>query len=86
MSIFCNNKKPKSERNIYLGLELFEGKWATEVAIKTKCLDRYVVSTEDKKVVRITREYCAEDLNRPYKLSTDKRASVRIRQKIFIIL
>jgi CMP-N-acetylneuraminic acid synthetase len=55
MSIFCNNKKPESNRNISLGFELFAGKWAIEAAIKSQCLDRYVVSTEEKEAVRIAR-------------------------------
>lgn len=81
MSIFCNNKKPESNRNISPGFELFAGKWAIEVAIKSKRPDRYVVSTEDKEVVRIVREHGTEDLNHPYKLATVKRARVRFRQK-----
>jgi hypothetical protein len=36
MSIFCNNKNPESERKISPDFELFAGKWAIEMAIKSK--------------------------------------------------
>ena len=72
LSILCNNKNHESERNLSLDFELFVGKWAIEVAIKSKCPDRYVVSTEDNEAARIAREYGTEDIHRPHKLKTDR--------------
>jgi CMP-N-acetylneuraminic acid synthetase len=81
LSILCNNN-PESERKISLNFELFAGKWTIEVAIKSKCPDRYAVSTEDKEAARITRGYVTEDIHRRCELATDKHARVRFLRKL----
>lgn len=46
--------------------------WTIEAAQKSKLLDRFVVSTEDKEIAEIAREYGAEVIDRPKGLADDK--------------
>jgi len=45
--------------------------YVIEAAIKSKMFDKVVVSTEDKEIASISREYGAEMIDRPDELSTD---------------
>jgi len=52
--------------------------WTIESAKKSKLLDRYVVSTEDREIARIARKYGAEVLDRPKELATDKATALSV--------
>ncbi|MHC4585474.1 MAG: hypothetical protein ACYS3N_13155 [Planctomycetota bacterium] len=87
LSILCNNKNLESERKISLDFELFIGEWSVEVAVKSICPDRYIVSTEGKEAARISGEYGTEDIHRPYELVTDKReGNILSKSKISILI
>lgn len=46
--------------------------WAIKTAIKSKCFDKIIVSTDDKKIAKIAKKYSAETpFLRPKNLSTD---------------
>lgn len=52
--------------------------WTIEVAKKSKYLDRYIVSTEDKGIAAVAKKYNAETLKRPDNLSTDKASTLSV--------
>lgn len=52
--------------------------WTIEVALKSKYLDRVVVSTEDKKIAEISRKYGAEVIKRSKNLATDKTKTISV--------
>ena len=52
--------------------------WAIEAALKSKLIDRYVVSTEDEEIARVAREYGAEVLLRPAELATDEASTLSV--------
>lgn len=54
--------------------------WTIEAARKSKCLDRYVVSTEDKEIAEIAKQYGAEVLDRPMELATDEASTMGVLQ------
>ena len=54
--------------------------WTIDVAKKSKLLDRYIVSTEDKKVAEIARKYGAEIIYRPPELATDEASTASVLQ------
>ncbi len=54
--------------------------WTIEAAQKSKLLNRYVVSTEDKEIAKISRDYGAEILNRPKELATDDASTINVLQ------
>jgi len=56
--------------------------WSIEAAIKSKSLDRYVVSTEDKEIAGIAKRYGAEILNRPMELATDEATTLSVLQHV----
>ncbi len=47
-----------------------------EAALKSKCIDRVVVSTEDKEIAEISREYGAEIIERPKELAKDESSTI----------
>jgi N-acylneuraminate cytidylyltransferase len=55
--------------------------WTIEAAQKSKLLDRYIVSTEDKEIVEIASKYGAEVLTRPKKLATDTATTLSVLQQ-----
>jgi len=59
----------------YKNLEILGDKpllaWPIETAKKTNEVDRIIVSTDDKKIANIAKEYKAEVYHRPAELSTD---------------
>jgi len=51
-----------------------------EVARASKLLDRYVVSTEDAEIAKVTREMGVEVLDRPAALATDEATTLSVLQ------
>jgi len=47
-----------------------------EAALKSKCIDRVVVSTEDKEIAEISREYGAEIIERPEEFAKDESSTI----------
>lgn len=56
--------------------------WTIETAKKSKLLDRYIVSTEDKEIAEISKKYGAEVLNRPKELATDEATALSVFQDV----
>jgi len=52
--------------------------WTIEAAQQSLLLDRWVVSTEDPEIARISRLYGAEILNRPPQLATDTTPTLHV--------
>lgn len=56
--------------------------WTIEAAKKVKQLDRYIVSTEDKEIARISDEFGAEVLFRPPQLADDQTSTLNVLQHV----
>ena len=56
--------------------------WTIEAAKKSRLLDRYVVSTEDKEIAEISKQYGAEVIDRPPELATDEATTLSVMQDI----
>jgi len=56
--------------------------WTIEAARQSKLLDRYVVSTEDKQIAEISRNYGAEVIERPAELATDGASTLPVLQNV----
>lgn len=54
--------------------------WTIEAAQNSKLLDRYIVSTEDKKIAMVSRKYGAQVLDRPVELATDEAPTISVLQ------
>jgi CMP-N-acetylneuraminic acid synthetase len=54
--------------------------WTMEAARASKLLDRYVVSTEDDEIAKVTREMGVEVLDRPAALATDEATTLSVLQ------
>jgi CMP-N,N'-diacetyllegionaminic acid synthase len=54
--------------------------WTMEAARASKLLDRYVVSTEDAEIAKVTREMGVEVLDRPGALATDEATTLSVLQ------
>jgi len=52
--------------------------WTIEAAQQSVLMDRWVVSTEDPEIARISRRYGAEILNRPPQLATDTTPTLHV--------
>lgn len=52
--------------------------WTIEAALRSKLIDRYVVSTEDPEIARVAAKYGAEVLKRPAYLATDKASTLGV--------
>ena len=67
-------------------IRTFNGKplicWTIEAAQKSKLLDKFVVSTEDSEIAKISRAMGAEVLNRPPELATDDTSSLAVIQHV----
>ncbi len=63
-------------------IKLLAGKpliaWTIEAALRSKCLDRVFVSTEDEEIAKISKEWGAEIIKRPKKLSGDKTSMLPV--------
>ena len=56
--------------------------WTIKAARKSKLLDKYVVSTEDEEIAKISRKYGAEIIERPPELATDESSTLSVLQDI----
>lgn len=56
--------------------------WTIEAALTSKLLDRYVVSTENKRIAKIARSFKAEVVDRPARLATDKATTLSVIQDL----
>jgi len=54
--------------------------WTIEAALRSDLLDRYIVSTEDPEIARVSKEFGAEVLDRPADLATDKATTLSVLQ------
>lgn len=69
---------PRKNIKIIAGKPLLA--WTIEAAKKSKLLDKYIVSTEDKEIATIARKYDAEVLSRPPELATDEASTMGVLQ------
>ena len=46
--------------------------WSIEAGLRSKYIDKVVVSSDDKEILQISKDYNAETINRPSKLAGDK--------------
>jgi len=56
--------------------------WTIEAAQNSRLLSRFVVSTEDKEIANVSREFGAEVLERPAELATDEATSLSVIQHV----
>lgn len=54
--------------------------WTIQAAKESRLINRYVVSTEDKEIALVAREYGAEVLKRPASLATDGASTLSVLQ------
>lgn len=64
---------PKKNIKIIVGKPLLA--WTIEEAKKSKLIDRYVVSTEDKEIAKVAQSFGAEVFLRPAELATDEAST-----------
>lgn len=69
---------PKKNIKMIAGKPLIA--WTIEAAKRSRLMDRYVVSTEDKEIARIAKGYGAEVLRRPGELATDDASTLSVLQ------
>lgn len=56
--------------------------WTIESAKKSRLLDRFVVSTDDKEIAEISKEYGGEVIERPKELATDDATTLSVMQHV----
>ena len=56
--------------------------WTIEATKKSKLLDRYVVSTEDKEIAEISKKYGADVIERPVELASDDATTLSVIQHV----
>jgi CMP-N-acetylneuraminic acid synthetase len=56
--------------------------WTIEAALRSKLMDRFVVSTEDQEIADISRKYGAEVIQRPKALATDTATTMSVLQHV----
>lgn len=65
-------------------IKLIAGKpliaWTIESAKKAALLDKYIVSTEDKDIAKVAKDYDAEVLYRPPELASDEASTLSVLQ------
>jgi len=54
--------------------------WTIEAVIKSRLVDRYVVSTEDREIAEVVKDCGAEVLSRPPELATDEASTLAVLQ------
>lgn len=67
---------PKKNIKMIAGKPLLA--WTIEAAQRSKLLDRFIVSTEDRSVAAVAEKYGAEVLRRPAQLATDKASTLSV--------
>ena len=60
--------------------------WTIEAATNSKLLDKFIVSTEDPEIAKISRQYGAEVINRPFELATDEATTLSVLQHILTVV
>ena len=65
-----SKRLPKKNIRTFLGKPLIA--WTIERALKSKYLDRVIVSTDNKEIAEISKKYGAEVIKRPKNLAGDK--------------
>ena len=60
--------------------------WTIESARKSRLLDHFVVSTEDKVIAEISKRYGAEVIHRPARLATDKATTLSVLQHVLSVI
>ncbi|KAF0135215.1 MAG: N-acylneuraminate cytidylyltransferase [Candidatus Saganbacteria bacterium] len=60
--------------------------WTIEAAKKSKLLDRFVVSTEDKEIAEFARSCDAEVIDRPPELATDTASGISVIQHALAVI
>lgn len=60
--------------------------WTIESAKKSKLLDRFVVSTEDKEVAAVAKNFGAEVIDRPAELATDEATTLSVLQHVISVI
>lgn len=60
--------------------------WTIESAKESKLLDRFVVSTEDEEISKISIKYGAEVITRPAELATDGASTLSVLQHVISII
>jgi len=60
--------------------------WSIEAAKKSKLLDRFIVSTEDKEIAKIAKSCKAEVINRPKELATDEATTLSVLQQVLSVI
>ncbi len=56
--------------------------WTIGAAKKSRLLDRYVVSTEDREIAEISKQYGAEVIDRPSELATNEATTLSVLQDV----
>lgn len=56
--------------------------WTIEAAARSKCMDRFVVSTEDKEIKEISEKFGAEVVTRPQSLASDTASTLSVLEHI----
>lgn len=56
--------------------------WTIEAALSSRLLDRFVVSTEDAEIARVSRQWNAEVIDRPPELATDDATTLSVLQDL----
>lgn len=60
--------------------------WTIEAALRSRRLDRFVVSTEDPEIARVSRDCGAEVLPRPARLATDEATTLAVLQQVLDVI
>ena len=71
---------PRKNVRILAGRPLIA--WTIEAALRSKRLDRYVVSTEDPEIAEVSRQYGAEVIDRPAELATDEATTLSVLKRL----
>jgi len=69
-----SKRVPKKNIRLLTGKPLIA--YTIETALKSRYLNRIVVSTEDEEIARISKKYGAEVVKRPQKLATDRAKTI----------
>lgn len=60
--------------------------WTIEAAKASRRLDRYVVSTEDREIAQVARQWGAEVIERPQALATDEATTLSVLQHVLTVI
>lgn len=60
--------------------------WTIDAAKKSRLMDDFVVSTEDREIANIAKKYGAKIINRPAELATDEATTISVLQHVLSII